>query len=131
MRKRVLSVGQCDHDELVLEKFLSEFFSVDIESAGRPDEAVERLHARSFDLVLVNRTLDVDQTDGIDLIRRIVSDARISAVPAMLITNSPQYESAAVAAGAVPGFGKGGYHKTETRDRLSAFLSCETETLSS
>jgi hypothetical protein len=40
----------------------------------------------------------------------------------MMITNYPDHEAKAIAAGAEPGFGKKSLHEPETRQRLAKFL---------
>ena len=72
--------------------------------------------------MLVNRKLDIDYSDGLEVIRQIKSDPTISGVPVMLVTNYPEHQDAAIAAGAIRGFGKLEYDKPETRERLAAVL---------
>ena len=75
-----------------------------------------------FDLVLVNRKLDIDYSDGIDVIRTLKADPATASVPVMLVTNYPEHQDAAIAAGAVRGFGKLEFDKPETRETLAAVL---------
>jgi two-component system chemotaxis response regulator CheY len=84
------------------------------------------LKSDRFDLVLVNRKLDVDYSDGLEVIRQIKSDPAIADVPVMLVTNYPEHQDAAVAAGAVRGFGKLEFEKPETRERIAAVLAVRT-----
>jgi hypothetical protein len=60
------------------------------------------------DLLLVNRALDGDfaEPDGIALIRRLAASREGPAPALMLISNYPEAQAQAVAAGAVAGFGK-------------------------
>jgi two-component system chemotaxis response regulator CheY len=72
---------------------------------------------------MINRKLDADYSDGIEIIRQIKADPQLAATPCMLVTNYPEHQEVAVAAGAEPGFGKLGYNRPETRERLARFLA--------
>jgi two-component system chemotaxis response regulator CheY len=85
-------------------------------------DTLEQLKGGRFDLVLVNRKLDADYSDGIEIIRQIKADREIAEVPVMLVTNYLEHQDAAIAAGAMPGFGKLEYEKPETREKLAAAL---------
>lgn len=72
-----------------------------------------------FDLLLVNRVLDgrFDAADGIELIR--------TAAPytaCLLISNFPEAQADAEAAGAQPGFGKSDLTAPQAADRLRSAL---------
>jgi len=84
--------------------------------------ALSELRAGQFDLVLVNRKLDRDYSDGLDVIRALKDDPEVSSVPVMLVTNYPEHQEAAIAAGAIRGFGKLEFAKSETRERLAEVL---------
>ncbi len=71
---------------------------------------------------MVNRKLDIDYTDGLEIIRQIKADPQLAAVPCMLVTNYAEHQQAAVAAGAEPGFGKLELGSPETRAKLARFL---------
>ena len=72
--------------------------------------------------MLVNRKLDRDYSDGIDVIRRLKADPRTSHFPLMLITNYTEYQDLATGLGALRGFGKLEYEQPETLARLRAVL---------
>jgi CheY-like chemotaxis protein len=76
-----------------------------------------------YDLVLVNRLLDVDQTSGIDVIRTLKGETAFADVPMMLVSNYPDAQQAAVEAGAELGFGKAEYDREETVNRLASVLN--------
>jgi two-component system chemotaxis response regulator CheY len=122
MQKRVLSVGQCAPDHATISRYLNKNFNCEITKADDSTEAIAQLKSGRFDLVLVNRKLDIDYSDGMEVIRQIKSDPTITDVPVMLVTNYPEHQEAAIAAGAVRGFGKLEYDKPETRERLAAVL---------
>ena len=73
--------------------------------------------------MLINRKLDIDYSDGMDVLAHLKSDARYRDLPMMLITNFAEHEAAAIAAGAVPGFGKRTLYDDQTVTRLSQFLA--------
>ena len=124
MPKRVLNVGQCRPDQAAIAGLLRQFKAevVAVDDAAQTLAALER---DRFDLVLVNRKLDVDYSDGIEIIRQLKADARFASVPVMLISNYSEHQAAAQAAGAEPGFGKAELNKPATREKLAAFLSVD------
>jgi CheY-like chemotaxis protein len=94
-----------------------------VEQAHGAEDALAELHSSAYDLVLVNRKLDCDYSDGIAVIRRIKSQPDVADVPCMLITNYPEHQDAAVEAGAARGFGKLEFSQPETLQRLRSVLT--------
>lgn len=129
MAKRVLSVGQCGPDTSVLRHFLERNFDARMDSADLLADAMQKLRAAPYDLVLVNRKLDVDYSDGMAILAAIKSDAEpaVRDVSVMLVSNYPEHQEAAVAAGAVYGFGKLQYKEPATFERLRAVLGARSE----
>jgi CheY-like chemotaxis protein len=123
MPKRVLDVGQCSPDHATIRSYLTRNFDCEIVQTHGADDTLEALRSGKFDLVLVNRKLDADYSDGIEIIRQIKSDRAIADVPVMLVTNYPEHQAAASAEGAIHGFGKLEYDKPATRERLAAVLT--------
>lgn len=123
MGKRVLDVGQCDPDHGTIRNYLKQHFpEVELDRAHLLDDALEKLRAGEYHLVLVNRKLDQDYSDGIEIIKQIKSDDELREVPVMLVTNYPDHQQAAVEVGALHGFGKLEYDKPETKEKLRAVL---------
>jgi CheY-like chemotaxis protein len=122
MSKRVLDVGQCGPDHAAIRNYLTRNFTCEIVQVDDATDALAQLKAGRFDLVLVNRKLDVDYSDGIDVIRVLKDDPSTASVPVMLVTNYPEHQDAAIAAGAIRGFGKLEFGKPETREMLAAVL---------
>jgi two-component system chemotaxis response regulator CheY len=122
MPKRVLDVGQCGPDHATITSFLKRNFDCEIVQTHGADDTLEQLKSGRFDLVLVNRKLDADYSDGLEIIRQIKADATIADVPIMLVPTYPEHQAAAMDAGAIRGFGKLEFEKAETRDRLAAVL---------
>ena len=121
---KILDVGQCDFDHSRIAGFFSRRFGALVDRAHGLDDARGRLEAGRYDLVLVNRLLDADQTPGVDVIRAMKDDAdgALAGVPVMLVSNFPDAQEAAVAAGALPGFGKAELEDPATADRLASLL---------
>jgi CheY-like chemotaxis protein len=125
MPKRVLDVGNCGPDHATVSSFLKRNFDCEVDRAHDAEDTLRRLADHSYDLVLVNRKLDVDYSDGMEVIRRIKANAKTAKVPVMLITNHPEHQDAAVAAGAIRGFGKLEYNEPTTRERVAEVLEKE------
>ena len=122
MSKRVLDVGQCNPDHATIRSYLTRNFDCEIERTHGADDTLEALRSGQFDLVLINRKLDADYSDGVEILRQIKADKEIASVPVMLITNYPEHQAAAIAEGAIYGFGKLEFERPETRERLAAIL---------
>jgi CheY-like chemotaxis protein len=122
MPKRVLDVGNCSMDHGSIRSLLERSFQAQVVQAHGPDDALDLLRREKFDLVLVNRKLDADYSDGLEIIKSIKADQKLAAVPCMLITNYPEHQDAAIAAGAVRGFGKKELAAAETHAKLASVL---------
>lgn len=125
-KKRVLSVGQCSVDHRAISHLMKNRFTAEVVSVDDWKEAKSRLAEESFDLVLVNRKLDRDYSDGIDVIRQLKADEEHATLPVMLVTNYPEHQEQAMEVGAERGFGKLEYEKPETIEKLSRFLGDES-----
>jgi CheY-like chemotaxis protein len=120
--KRILDIGNCVPDHTSITKFLTSNFKCEVLQADKADDALSLLRKHSVDLIVVNRKLDCDYTDGIEVIRQIKADPDLAKIPVMLITNYAEHQDAAMAIGAVRGFGKLEYEKPETLQRLQPIL---------
>ncbi len=116
----VLLVGHCVPDSFGLTRL--------VESAGASAVRVnserdlrDRLGAAAA--LLVNRALDgrFPDKDGIELIRRLAGEG--VATPMLLVSNYPEAQQAATAAGALPGFGKRELSRPETSEKLRAAIA--------
>ena len=106
MPKKIVLVGHCGPD--------STFLRITVGKADRgaqvlaADDSAElrRLLDDGVDLLLFNRQLDYgfDDHEGVAVIRKL--RAFYPNVKMMLVSNYPEAQAAAVAAGALPGFGK-------------------------
>ncbi len=120
-RKRVLDVGQCPPDHFALRRLL-EGLGAEVVQAHTVADTLGQLRAGRFDLVLINRKLDIDYSDGMVILEHLKRHAETREVPVMIVSNYPEAQAAAVAAGAEPGFGKAQLGAAETRARLERFL---------
>jgi CheY-like chemotaxis protein len=75
-----------------------------VDHVANGEDAAERLKNGGYDVVLVNRVLAADDSSGLDVIEDLLS-AKTS-VPIMLVSDFTDAQDAAVALGAVRGFGK-------------------------
>jgi CheY-like chemotaxis protein len=123
MPKRVLDVGNCVPDHAAIRGMLEKNFRADVIQADGLADALAELRKDPFDLVLINRKLDMDYSDGLVILQKIKSDPKLQSVPCMLITNYPDQQAVAVAAGAEPGFGKKQLYDAQTTSRLAKFLA--------
>ncbi len=123
MTRRVLDVGQCGPDHAAITRLMRSGFAVEVDRAEDAEECLAALDAREYALVLVNRKLDCDYSDGLEVIRAIRSFPAFANVPVMLVSNYPEAHAQAVAAGAVPGFGKDDLGSPETLDLLRRWLA--------
>ena len=122
MTKRVLDVGNCNPDHTAIRQLVEGSFDAQVDRVHQWQDARERLRSEHYDLVLVNRKLDIDYSDGLDIIQKIKADPELATVPVMLLTNYADHQQAAQDAGAELGFGKLEYDKPETGEQLAAFL---------
>ncbi len=121
--KKVLSVGQCGPDHAGIVAFLKRNFGeVAVDTAKLPADTMAKLAGATYDLVLVNRKLDEDYSDGVEIIKAIKADPALQATPVMLVTNYADHQETAVAAGAVRGIGKLEFNQPETIERVRAAL---------
>lgn len=127
-RVRVLDVGQCAADHAAIRALLERHFDVEIERAGTAAEACEAARCGRYALVLVNRILDATGESGVEVIRSLEPEIRAGRVRTMLVSNYPEAQEEAVAAGALRGFGKAALHDRETVSRLAAVLPLRAAT---
>jgi two-component system chemotaxis response regulator CheY len=127
LKKRVLSLGQCNTDHAAISGLLRTQFDADVTAAHTFEDAVARLRQGDFALVLVNRVLDHDGRAGLDFIDQLRQDERLRNMPVMLVSNYQDAQQEAVARGARFGFGKSALRQPDTLDRLRAVLGTGEE----
>jgi DNA-binding NarL/FixJ family response regulator len=103
----VLLIGHCGPDSSYLKMAVKKAVSdADILSADDSTELARMLENHQIDLMLFNRELGYgfDSDQGVEAIRAL--RAGQPGVKMMLVSNYPEAQQAAVAAGALAGFGK-------------------------
>ena len=121
-KKTVLSIGQCRPEQAAITHYLTTHFGVTVLTADLAADAYQLLKSQTIDLVLINRKLDADSSDGMEILQQILADKRALTLPVMLISNFVEWQEKAVALGARYGFGKAELNRSETKLRLSAVL---------
>jgi len=119
----ILSIGQCGFDHGRISETLRHAIGAEVVGADSFDEARALFERRPADLILVNRKLDLDGSDGLEIIRELRAGPTTSSVPVMLVSNYPEYQAQAVALGAVEGFGKAELGHPETEEKIRAALT--------
>ena len=106
MSKKVALIGHCGPDSSYLRMAVMQASKgVKVIGADERDE-LQKLLEDGVDLLLFNRELGYgfDEEKGVDVIKRLrVEHPNLKM---MLVTNYPDAQQAAIAAGALPGFGK-------------------------
>lgn len=123
MPKQVLDVGNCGYDHSSLKSLIERNFDAKVLQAHGPNDTLKMLREQTFALVIINRKLDRDHSDGMDILQDIKSDEQLQDTPVMLLSNYEDAQAAAIDAGAAPGFGKKELGKEETIKKLQPFLS--------
>jgi CheY-like chemotaxis protein len=121
-KKRVIDCGNCGPDHSSISRLLRSLFDVEIVQTHTGDETIAELERQRAHLVLVNRKLDIDYSDGLQVIELLKASERFSNIPVMLVTNHEEYQQQAIAAGALYGFGKLELNSPKTKERLTAVL---------
>ncbi|MEM6470478.1 MAG: response regulator [Planctomycetota bacterium] len=125
MPKTVVDCGNCGPDFHSIRQFItSHFDAVVIQTHGR-DDTLKQLRKGDVDLVTVNRKLDRDYSDGMDVVKLIKSDEDYKDIPVMLVTNYEEHQQSAMDAGCVRGFGKLALRSDETAELLQPYLGKE------
>ncbi|MBI85432.1 MAG: response regulator [Planctomycetaceae bacterium] len=109
-------------DHVPSRQLIQSRFDAQLTPAHGIDDASESLETQAFDFVLVNRQFDRDQSDGIEVIRELESHTRWSGVLTMLVSNFPEHQQSATAAGGEPGCGKAALQATVTRQGIARIL---------
>jgi CheY-like chemotaxis protein len=122
MTKRVLDVGNCGPDFGSMVRFLTKNFDCQVDQAHGLEDTLEKLRGGDYALVLVNRKLDRDYSDGSEILKQIKADPALQSTPVMIITNYAEHQDAAEALGAERGFGKLEYGDPMTLEKLEKFL---------
>ena len=117
-------------DQAAITQLLQTTFDVSVLTADFADESLKILDSHQIDLVLINRKLDSDHSDGLNILSTIKSRPTHQSIPVILVTNYAEWQEKAVGLGAAPGFGKAALYTEETADRIRQALQISTENAS-
>lgn len=123
MTKILVDCGNCGPDFHSIRQMVTSNFDATVLQTHGAEDTLELLRSRDVDLITVNRKLDRDYTDGLDVVKLIRADDEVGSVPIMLVTNYPEHQDTAVEAGCVRGFGKLAIRDPETIELLTPYLS--------
>lgn len=112
MTTRILDVGQCGMDGGRMARLWQTNLNAAVDRCDTARDAFDRVAKTDYDLILVNRVLDLDGSSGLDLIRNLIKSG--TSTPVMLVSNYPDAQKEAIALGAVQGFGKADLDKPGT-----------------
>ena len=106
MAKKVVLIGHCGPDSGYLRLAVTSADRTAQVLAADDEQSLQRLIDDGANLLLFNRVLDCgfSEEDGAAVIRRL--KARHPNLKMMLVSNYADAQQAAIAAGALPGFGK-------------------------
>jgi CheY-like chemotaxis protein len=127
MAKRVVLVGHCGPDSSYLRMSVGAAEKGVQVVAADDEAALQRVLSEGVDLVLLNRVLDygfVEET-GVELVRRLRAEQ--PNLKMMLVSNYPEAQAEAVAAGALMGFGKRDLGSRRVAEKIQAVLGQTTE----
>ena len=109
---KILDIGQCGFDGPTMSRFFREALDATVDNAATAQDAVRDLADRNYNLALVNRILAADGASGIELIHTLIKAG--CTTPLMLVSDFSEAQDAAVAYGAVRGFGKAELEEPQT-----------------
>lgn len=120
MTARIIGlVGHCGPDAYMLRSAVKYAVAGSDVQMLNDHEAVDRALKAGASLLLINRVLDggFDDEQGVELVRQL-SESH-PGVKTMLVSNYTDAQSAAVAAGALEGFGKSEIGSAKMKQRLA------------
>ncbi|KLU06227.1 MULTISPECIES: response regulator [Rhodopirellula] len=122
MAKTLVDCGNCGPDFNAIRQMVTSNFDASVMQTHGVEDTIELLKKREVDLVTVNRKLDRDYSDGLDVIKQIKSDPDLAKIPVMLVTNYDEHQEAAMKEGAERGFGKLEIGSDKTIEQLKPYL---------
>jgi response regulator RpfG family c-di-GMP phosphodiesterase len=119
---KVLDVGNCNPDHASISRLLTSSFNVQVLRADNAAQTMAILATEPVGLILVNRKIDEDYSDGIEIIKQLKAEPKFASIPVMLITNYEEHQEQAMELGAIRGFGKLSLSSPDTISRLRQVL---------
>ncbi|MCS7467205.1 response regulator [Stieleria sp. ICT_E10.1] len=122
MTKTVVDCGNCGPDFHSIRQFVTSNFDAVVVQSHNAEETLKLLRQRDVALVTVNRKLDRDYSDGMEVVNAIKAEEDLADVPVMLVTNYEEHQQAAMEAGCVRGFGKLALRDPRTVELFQPYL---------
>ncbi len=126
MTKTLLDCGNCGPDFDTIRKMVTAHFGASVIQSHGAEDTLDILRSQQVDLVTVNRKLDRDYSDGLEVIKAIKADPEVGRVPVMLVTNYEEHQLTAIEAGGVRGFGKLSINEPSTIEAIEPYLGSGT-----
>lgn len=121
--KTLVDCGNCGPDFNSIRKMVTANFDASVLQTHGAEDTLELVRSRKIDLITVNRKLDRDYSDGLEIIRQLKADPDTKDVPVMLVTNYDEHQQTAIQEGAEYGFGKLEVGNEETVEKLKPYLA--------
>ena len=123
MGKTVVLVGHCGADSSYLKLTVKQADPEATIAGAHSADELKKLLDGGADLVLFNRQVDYgfSSYEGLDIIREFLRSHPKARM--MMVTNYPEVQAAAIAAGAVPGFGKRELGSQRVKDLMKSVLA--------
>jgi len=125
MNKTLLDCGNCGPDFNAIRAMAAREFGASVLQSHGLEDTLAMLRERVVDLVTINRKLDRDYSDGLEVAKAIKADPQLRAVPIMLVTNYEEHQQAAIEVGCVRGFGKLAIGSPSAHEALRPFLGTD------
>ncbi|QDT08658.1 response regulator [Planctomycetes bacterium K23_9] len=122
MSKLVVDCGNCGPDFNSIRQMVKTNFEASTVQTHGAEDTIELLRKRKVDLITVNRKLDRDYTDGMEVIKQIKAISEFDSIPVMLVTNYDEHQESAMELGCVRGFGKLAINDDATKTLLEPYL---------
>lgn len=118
---KILSTGQCNFDHAKISHAFKKAFDVKIERAHTGQDTFDYLnqnHKEQPDVILINRIIDRDGSEGVELIKKIRNNSEYDNISLILVSDLEPAQQAAQNAGAISGFGKSDLSREKLRNVL-------------
>lgn len=125
MAIKILDVGQCGFDGPRMAALWRDKLDATVDRVANGNDAAAKLKKGGYDVVLVNRVLATDGSSGLDVVKNLLSTK--TSVPVMLVSDLTDSQDAAVALGAVRGFGKADLGEPATLELIAGIASGKHE----
>ncbi len=121
--KKVLDVGQCGYDHSQIASLIRQAGAETVRAASK-EEALSILsqNPNAYGVILINRIIDNDHSEGMDILKVIKSTQNLKNIPVMIISNYTATQDEAVKAGAIQGFGKNQFGDAKLIEYIAGIL---------